>query len=90
MGFLLLLLLLLLLLSDSNVGLVLTKEATLGLTFSGTQGLEWYMSVWVIFKALFYFIITQSQHKSHLYDTLNISLLSKSYENPVTNLTRIE
>ena len=41
-------LLLLLVLSDPNAGLVLTKDATLGLTFSGTHGLEWYMSVWVI------------------------------------------
>ena len=43
-----LLLLLVLLLSDPNAGLVLTKVATLGLTFSGTHGLEWYMSVWAI------------------------------------------
>ena len=42
---------LLVLLSDPNVGLVLTKDATLGLTFSGTHGLEWYMSVWVILEA---------------------------------------
>ena len=47
-----LLLLLVLLLSDPNAGLVLTKVATLGLTFSGTHGLEWYMSVWVILEAL--------------------------------------
>ena len=59
-----LLLLLVLLLSDPNAGLVLTKVATLGLTFSGTQGLEWYMSVWVILDKLLNFIITPSQYKT--------------------------
>ena len=57
-GLLLLLLLLLLPSSDPNVGLVLTKDATLGLTFSGTHGLEWYMSVWIILEVLYRFIST--------------------------------
>ena len=61
MGFVLLLVLLL---SDPNAGLVLTKVATLGLTFSGTHGLEWYMSVWVILDKLLNFIITPSQYKT--------------------------